>query len=269
MLRYNSAIFKTLGARQYSVFVVNDAFLKGAPFNDNLHSYAWFYEFDEYDMEQYSYTGMPKFYWSGTQPTVGQSPLKELQQSVNTLQRLSPSECIAAYATDFITNRGSLLAVTNSTFIEYASAVEVGATSNSSLYGWSQSSISITGIRIDEGTPPDTYTYAQPNEPIPMTDPLAWICAGIQGYTYKCNNTMAQSTLPNWSIFNYTIEYCLSQQKDDLCTLEFSLVIMIVTIIANAIKAICMAFSLISFGGESPLVTIGYAFSLALIIDMP
>jgi hypothetical protein len=236
--RYNSAVFKTLTARQYSVFVVDESFLQGAAFNENLSSYTWLYDSDA--------DGAAQYYWSGTAPMVGESPLREMQQN-NTLQRLSPSECMAAYATDFLTDRGSLLAVTNSAFIDNASAIQVGATTNGSVYGWSQSKPSIS-----TGRSPDAYE----------NDPLAWMCADIIGYDDQyydapCNLSFAQKAEPNWTIFNYTIDYCLNQPKDEVCSLEFSQVIMIVTITANAIKALCMALTVISFRAESPLVTIG------------
>jgi hypothetical protein len=165
-----------------------------------------------------------------------------LQQKISVLQHLSPSECIAAYATTFLTNRGSLLAVTNATAFEDRVITAAGATTNSNVYGSMQSAVSISTPDMED-------------------NPFAWICADIESFangTDPCSLSLAQETESNWTIFDYPIDYCLSEPKDGLCTLEFSLVIMIVVILANAIKAIAMALTVISFGVESPLVTVGY-----------
>jgi hypothetical protein len=243
--RYNSAIFKTLTARQYSVFVVNESFFQGAAFNKGLQSYTWFGKPGR-DNTTYNFGSG----WVDAGPPVGQSLLQELQQRTDNLTRFSASECIAAYADDFLTSRGSLLAVTNSTFSTFFNN---SAPSNSSLYGWSQANISNSGTGV--GGPED--------------DPLVWMCAEMINYAVPCNLSFAQKAASDWTIFGYTIDHCLSEPKHELCTLEFSLVIMIVTIIANAVKAICMALTVTSFGAESPLVTIGYVASLSVIIALP
>ncbi|MCJ1473578.1 hypothetical protein MMC13_002229 [Lambiella insularis] len=228
-LMYNSAVFETLTARNYSVFVVSESFLQGGTYNESLPSYVW--EGPEDGLDGYNGWVVDLF-----GPMVGQSPLVDLWTNITDLERLSPSDCLAAYTTEFVTNRGSLLAITNSSFVSSAR--------NDSVYGWYQMEFAM--ITVD----------AAPN------DPLAWICGGIEGYNAvnsTCSMTMAQGTASNWTVFNQTIEYCLSQPKDGQCTLEFSRVLMIVVITANAVKIICMVLALWDFSEEHPLVTIGDA----------
>jgi hypothetical protein len=230
--RYNSAIFKTLTARRYSVFVVNESFIRGAAYNDGL--YIQFWTGEGYDYACGDPGGKEDYYGL----MLGQSSVMELQHSGSALQKLSPSECIAAYTTDFLTDRGSLLAITNATYFE-------SRQTNGSVYGWTQSNVSTSTTDVGGAS-----------------DPLAWICADIESYTngtYPCSLSLAQTIASDWTIFGYPIDYCLSKPNDGLCTLQFSLVIMIVVILANAVKATAMALTVISFGQDSPLVTVGYA----------
>ena len=93
--RYNSVIYETIVANQYSVTVIAEDFLNGAAFNvsgyfdlaDNSPVYT-----DEY--------------------TEHNAKLENLQiQNVSRIQNLSNLACIAAYGASFVTNRADLFAV--------------------------------------------------------------------------------------------------------------------------------------------------------------
>ena len=96
-LFYNSAIFAQTHATLYHVYVVDPAFVRGAPFNVSEITY---------------------------EPSSHQPHLQSLQSNTSGLANLSVTECIEAYSQQLLTKRGDLLAVT----------VASGTTPNNILY---------------------------------------------------------------------------------------------------------------------------------------
>lgn len=69
------------------------------------------------------------------------------------------------------------------------------------------------------------------------------------------------ANVSEWTVYwdtNVKIKYCLSQQVDERCMVQFSIQIMTVIIACNFVKAISMLAVLFSYN-EPPLVTIGDA----------
>ncbi|KAK4561390.1 hypothetical protein LTR86_004707 [Recurvomyces mirabilis] len=102
---YNSAVFKTIGAEDYYVAVVNEEFFNGNPF------------LDSYNL---TYTNS-----RGVELTINETfdnELDLLQKDISTnaayknaslYERLSNSDCIGTYGTPFVTDRSDLLVVTS------------------------------------------------------------------------------------------------------------------------------------------------------------
>lgn len=57
---------------------------------------------------------------------------------------------------------------------------------------------------------------------------------------------------------DYPIDYCLIHEIDEKCMLQFSVPIMLIVIICNVIKTVCMIQALLR-GGLQPLVIVGDA----------
>lgn len=86
-LLYNSAVFTTLSAREYDVFLVTSDFLTGAPFNLNLTSTS---------MDSLDYSANEAFF----EKLELLEPLAQtLQDSQSGLQKLTSKDCIGTYAT--------------------------------------------------------------------------------------------------------------------------------------------------------------------------
>lgn len=69
----------------------------------------------------------------------------------------------------------------------------------------------------------------------------------------------AANNARDWKVYEYPIDYCLSQELDEKCMLQFSLPIMLTVIICNLIKTICMILVLLLMKGSQPLVIVGDA----------
>lgn len=86
-----------------------------------------------------------------------------------------------------------------------------------------------------------------------------WICRGEYiNYYGVCNIAEAASHSQNLTVDDIPIDYCLAQEMDERCMLQFSLPIMFVVIICNLIKLICMIYVLLK-EKSPPLVTLGDA----------
>ena len=158
-----------------------------------------------------------------------ESMLKNFQfQNVSRIQTLSNSACIAAYGGSFVTNRGSVLAVSpnpdppgnNSVLaIFFPPTIKLGDTGGS------------------------------------------WVCGSSPlDFGPNCDVSAIEANASHWKVEGYPIAYCLSQQVEEICRFEFSMQLLVAVILCNLIKAICMAFTI--WQQKVPtLVTIGDAIS--------
>lgn len=85
-----------------------------------------------------------------------------------------------------------------------------------------------------------------------------WFCEDYEDYRGYCNVAEAVDNAQTLTVAEYPIDYCLVQEVDEECMLQFSLPIMFIVIICNLIKTACMIW--VAFeGGPRPLVTVGDA----------
>jgi len=204
------------------VFVVSESFLTGGQYNDSVPNPTWGHFRDGWVAEQNS--------------SLTDSPLSSMQRNLTGLQRLSPSDCIAAYGSGLVTDRGSLLAVTTREVV------------NSSLCALDSSVLALYAVGPPKLPPFDSWM-----------DSMVWICTFLPSYNpflQACNIQAAQASASMWTIFDQPIDYCLSRKRESFCTLEFSQTIMIIVICCNAVKAVCMTLAVWDSNGES-LVTVG------------
>ncbi|RDW85190.1 hypothetical protein BP6252_02780 [Coleophoma cylindrospora] len=91
-----------------------------------------------------------------------------------------------------------------------------------------------------------------------------WICGdGWSGNPYGdgeavCTLSTAQAAASTWTLSGHKISYCLVEKVVEQCELRFSLVIMLIVIAANAVKAIVMILTVWRLR-EPTLVTVGDA----------
>ncbi|KUJ16884.1 uncharacterized protein LY89DRAFT_733887 [Mollisia scopiformis] len=72
-----------------------------------------------------------------------------------------------------------------------------------------------------------------------------------------------------WTVFDYPIEYCLSQPTKDICSVNFSMTTMIVVLSFNALKVVLMVWVLFRFDAEKILTSIGDATASFLTFEDP
>lgn len=102
--------------------------------------------------------------------------------------------------------------------------------------------------------------------------PYAWLCGAdwstdpYYDNTPVCTLSTAQAGASNWTVLQHPISYCLIQETEEQCSLQFSLVIMIAVILANAMKATIMFLTWWKFRTPT-LVTLGD--TIASFLDNP
>ncbi|KIK53457.1 hypothetical protein GYMLUDRAFT_134315, partial [Collybiopsis luxurians FD-317 M1] len=209
-LLYNSSFFSTLSANKYSVYIAQ------GPDQQNI-------------------------------PLARTTGRQVPESFISNWTILSPSDCINAYASDFVSNWSTVIPVVG----DYIS--------NGSLI-----------LLEDNALPDDSGEFAYGG------NPFTWICSGMDEPTKLCSSVWGNIDPSNWKLQVYIdssrsdqalpVNYCISQLVVPKCQLNFNLPLLAIVIVFNVVKVVCMSFVAMRIK-DGPLVTIGDA--IASFIDKP
>lgn len=229
-LLYNSAVFSTLSAREYTVFTVTEDFLTGAPYNVDLamvmpaqiyYKYAPNLTEGNFNVTEYA-------------PEIPAA--QNMFDNLSRLQRLENKECIEAYSQSIISTRSDVLLVSS-----YENDT------NSVLQYWASQS------------PHFDQDYVAP-----------WVCdypdylVGSK-HNVTCDIAKKAAEASTWHMNGWPIEYCLSQPVEEHCRVQFSIDIMAIVISCNVVKMLVIGY--IAWTRPMNLVTLGDA--VASFLDKP
>ncbi|VUC26786.1 unnamed protein product [Clonostachys rosea] len=208
--------------------------------------------------------GEPKTHW-------GKGSLKIIQQSVKngSYEKLSPDDCIKAYAKSILDDRANVVVVleppkdcnkfANSSMLAYYTTSEphCGPSMNTSVYA----SIFYRDGLVD---------WMPPGR-----DWFAWICSLGETEAYferlpRCSSGAWKNQMnpATWTIGTAKVSYCLSEKLENQCQLKVALSLIYVVILFNALKVVIIVVLAASdLVNQEPLVTIGDA--AASFIDCP
>ena len=194
-LLWNGAIFSTLSSHDYFVFVASPDLISIDAFNWSA-SVPGTYAADPY-LEDNNYT-MQRY------------------RNLSDWERLDNDACIQAYAQDYISAHGDVIAVTSS----MNSSVPILCFAHSAEYIQS-------------------YFWICSNNGTAETDK-----------TNPCNVPTNLQNSANWTLLDpytkskYNVQYCLGQPVEEHCKLQFSMVVMGTVIVCNLLKMSCMLLML-------------------------
>ena len=225
-LLYNSAVFSSLAAVEYSVYVGSNDLFTGTAVN-----------------------------WST--PILGsmQNYTVQILQDASNWQRLDNEDCIKAYGQPFVSAHADLLAISpdlNSS--QLASWVvdagpSVGSLSNGIPYQW---------MCQTESSPAGGSVTCNINQLLSAAP--SWTLPNISSPSSSTGisdpNGFGSASLPA----KFAVDHCLSKPVEERCRLQFSVVIMCIVIGCNLVKTICMLLTLL-YHRSQPLVTLGDAVS--------
>lgn len=160
------------------------------------------------------------------------SELQKIQQHSVNYTKLSPTECISAYSTSFLSKKRTLFLVTDFPSSVYGSLLAVG--------GYADFTVNLNR--------------------------LSWMC----NRTYiDCTSPplVCRDVLPkvlanadDWRPFAFRggprVQFCLSETVPETCSLQLSLAIILVVIICNMGKTLIMTFIAFKMSWR-PLITVG------------
>ncbi|KAF5382399.1 hypothetical protein D9757_009779 [Collybiopsis confluens] len=210
---YNSSFFSTISAEEYMVVPA-----KGP------------------DLQTITLNVEGRYNWTCGD---GGCPANVSQTELSQWDVLSAAECIQAYATDFVSDRATVVPIVGD-FISNASTLTVELHSF-----WS-------------GTDGEIQPYG-------------WICSGMDNYQAQllCSSRWRNINPSNWTYADFSgysddtptpvkVNYCLSQPIVPKCQLKFNLPLLAIVIAFNIVKVGCIVFAAIKLK-DNALVTIGDA----------
>ena len=250
-LFYNSAIFSTLSAREYDILTISPNLAVGKFFNatavpqDALdpgpydHSYS-----DEWAFPPHPRSRLIEY---------GLSLMRDFNNT-SVWQRMDNRDCIQKYGRQFISTRSDFLAVSHALndsfsikFIDtaYPKTDNGGGPSYNwmcDLYPDAKYGINSEQCRLEVLLPKAT--------------------------TWAIRSNRINEDIPNYGVQWQPdlVDYCLSRQVKEECRLQFSLILLIVVIMSNFVKAACMMVIVYRHDG-TPLITLGDA--IASFLDDP
>ena len=158
------------------------------------------------------------------------SALQKIQQHSVNYTRLSPKECISAYSVFFLSTRRNLVLATDSP-----------SSANGSLLAF--------------GSYEDFAVHQ---------NGLSWMCNTTDIILYfpllTCRDALPKvlANADDWQPFisDARVQFCLSESIPEACSLQFSLVIILIVIICNMGKTLIMTFTTFKMIWQ-PLITVG------------
>lgn len=250
-LLYNSAVFSTLSTQHFGAYMVTREFLDGAPFNSSLA--------DRPVGPILDITSTLVHLQDDSQDDL-QDTLRDTLQDYKTnhsFAKLEVEECVDTYSAPIISTNSDLILVSN-----YENA-------NNSLIWYDQD---LYSPLFYYGDSVFCYLYLCDRSGV-VTNPRNLSITLYDESLDQSNFILVEPYNATLSgIFNGTntelssVAYCLSKRVGEHCKLQCSLTIMIVVIVCNMIKTVCMA--MISWKQDpKPLVTLGDA--IASFLDRP
>lgn len=173
---------------------------------------------------------------------------------------------------DYQNNQTSLLKLENKACVEVYTAPIISANSDLVLVStYSDSNNSLLYCETSQDSQLVEGSYQRSglcSLPVLRNCDPSGVIANGHNWSIDVSDTdmTTYSTSPGSQVNETSIQYCLSKGVEEHCKLQFSLAIMIVVIICNLIKTICM--SIIAWKQDpEPLVTLGDA--IASFLDRP
>jgi hypothetical protein len=160
-----------------------------------------------------------------------------IQTSAPSWERLENRDCIQAYSNLFVSSRRNVVLVSSNNSANVTLIYELISDEPNSI--------------LDYGST-DIHSNLAGN---------FWICSQVEYDTpnIQCDPNDYLPQASSWTVFGFPIEYCLSETTDDICSVQFSLTIMLVVISFNTLKVLMMAWVLFRFDAEKILVSVGDA----------
>ena len=151
------------------------------------------------------------------------------------LDRLSKSECLDAYAQNYQSSRGSILLVVSNKTADFT-----------------EGAVADFEMRV--------VPMINPDDPSP--DPFSWVCGNQEAKGRSCGSRLSsvRNEIDKWQPFDKPVEYCMSERIEQRCRLEYSIHLVLIVVLIGLLKTATMLY--VAFWvDDTPMLTIGDAIS--------
>ncbi|KAI2477405.1 hypothetical protein Ptr902_11030 [Pyrenophora tritici-repentis] len=258
-LFFNSVIFTRLQANDYAVLPTTENWMSGGNYNnsrflnsstENVHRITS--DFEPYRVD-----------------------LNEQIMSLNgtmmaKYKKVSISQCFDSYDDHYVSSVGNVYLIQAEATVWRNSSTWDLLRFESGDFKWEPH----TNESWSNDSSDDTYQIQDFNISLPFSSSPeiypsnGWRCPSHAASPCNTNNEYeVPRNISQWTPYQSNLKYCLVEQVTETCELQFSFAIAALIILANAVKAICMAFTVRMCGNHAALVTIGDA--IASFLDHP
>jgi hypothetical protein len=246
-LLFNSVMFVDLQANEYAVIPTTESWLRG----------------EAYDTS--GFIDMPETQFNAGTPTVNET-VRDLdkykiniedQKVLARYKNLTTAECFDQYSEQYVSEVGNVY------------LVQAGATVFRNPYEWATmfdpKRGNFTWFRNSYGLSRHDIPFISSPDSYPSN---GWRCAS---HRFDSCNVENEFEVPRdrskWAPYESQVKYCLVEQVEEICRLQFNLPIALSVILSNFIKVVCMGLTLFLYKNHEALVTIGDA--VASFLDHP
>ncbi|KAI8938163.1 hypothetical protein NX059_005828 [Plenodomus lindquistii] len=235
-LLFNSVVFTNRQANDYMVLPVTQEWLDGAPYKTsnfvNISSERKFVIEDTFNSWRWNQSVAAKANYVDTDTTA----------------------CFETYNEQYVSGVGNVYIVQDDWAVWHKNGVEWPRFHSNGSFTWTKNSTALNSTEADR------KLLAQAQLPFNSTPDFypsnGWRCASQAIQTCDASKEIGGNKT-QWQPYGAHIQYCKVEQVEERCKLYFSFAIATLVIIANFLKAICMALTLIMYRRHSPLVTLG------------
>lgn len=245
-LLYNSVIFTNLQANRYVVIPTMEDWLHGGAYNTS--------GFKDMDAEgKKNITAIIDSFRLNLTDTI------TLRDGTITpkYKNISTATCFNEYNSQYISDLGNLFIVQDAPTIWR----------NQSAWMFKQNGTQREWVAFSSNAKNESGVYypylnsSFPFESSPDVYPSnGWRCRSRAVGSCNIDDTWeVPKNRSDWKPYDSTVSYCMVEQVDTFCKLQFSFPIAISVVVSNFIKAVCIAITLFFYRTHVPLVTIGDA----------
>lgn len=253
-LLFNSVIFTNLQANRYVVIPTTEDWLHGGQYNTS-------------GFKDVSEEGLKDIITALDTYRVNLTDVVTLRdkQTIPKFKNISTASCFNEYNSQYISDAGNVYIVQESPTV-WRNMSHWMYMLNDTRPEWiPRTEDKINGSGIYYPYTNDSFPFESSPDFYPSN---GWRCPSHaigdcnvdNGYEVSSNRSL-------WKPYESPVAYCMVEQVDTFCKLQFSFPIAIAVVVSNFVKAICIALTLFLYRKHTPLVTIGDA--VASFLDHP
>jgi hypothetical protein len=236
-LFFNSVVFTNLQANNYFVVPTTEVWMQGGQYGVSN-----FIDMNATEVEAIV-TNVDLYRWNLTDP--GKASL---------YKRIDAEECFNTYDIQYLSADGNIYIVQENPIVFRNPSIWWF---NTTIPAWVKKSSEAIDAHIGSSIPflskPDSYPSNR------------WRCPSRNTKTCDVDDEHeVPQNKSNWEPYESPVKYCLVEQVEETCKLQFSFAIAMLVIAANLVKAICMGLTFRTCRQHAALVTIGDASSTFL-----